>query len=689
MASPGPGERIGPYELREELGRGGMGAVHRAVDARTGQEVALKLLLAVADERARRRQLLEARALMGLRHRSVVSLLDAGEDRGRPWLALELVRGRSLQERLDREGPLAPSDAAQLVQALSSGLAHAHREGVLHRDLKPDNVLLPDDGGPPKLTDFGLAGFTFDLSQSRLTRSGTLQGSPGYWSPEQVSGQPDAIGPATDVYGLGAVLYAALTRRPPIEGASLPEVLSATASLRPEPPGADPALDAIALRCLEKDPGDRYPSVAALERELLRYLAGHGPRRPRGRRLVVAGLVTAAALAGTALAPWRPLLTRPPGGASVPAVPAPTTTPDGALALAGRGLARATTGDPQGGLQDLDRALELDPRDASAYVNRGAVRLNLGDLQGALQDLNRALELDPRDASVYVNRGLVKAPLGDLQGALQDFDRAIELDPRLASAYMNRGVARARLGDFQGALPDYDRAIELDPRDGRAYLNRGAARSRLGDDRGALPDYDQAIELAPRDAPAYESRGLARSRLGDDRGALQDHDRAIELGASDARAFSSRGGLRLRLGDDRGALQDYDRAIELGASDARTFLSRGVVRSKLGDGQGALPDYDRAIELDPRYPRAYLNRGLTRSSLGDDRGALQDCDRALELNPRYARAYLTRGGLKARLGDDAGACADWEAALRLEPSAGWAAETTRSLAGARARLERR
>lgn len=288
-------ERVGPYEVHEQLGRGGMGAVFRAVDARSGQEVALKLLNATG-ERARRRLLLEARALGRLRHRNLVALLDAGEERGRPWIALEWVRGRSLQERLDREGPLAPREAAQLVHALALGLAHAHQRGVLHRDLTPANVLLPDDGGEPRLTDFGLAGFAFELSQSRLTRSGTFMGSPGYWAPEQAAGHLNSLGPHTDVYGLGAVLYAALTGRPPIEGKSLPELLTATESRRPEPPRKDRALDAIALRCLEKRPEARYASVDLVAHELARSLARRGPRRGGDRRLVVL-LVTVTALA--------------------------------------------------------------------------------------------------------------------------------------------------------------------------------------------------------------------------------------------------------------------------------------------------------------------------------------------------------------------------------------------------------
>ncbi len=545
MASSEPGEAIGPYSLREQLGRGGAGVVHRAVDTRTGQEVALKVLLAVADERARRRQLLEARALTRLRHRNVVSLLDVGEDRGRPWLALELVRGRSLQERLDREGALAPEDAARLVQGLAAGLAHAHREGVLHRDLKPGNVLLPDGGGPPKLTDFGLAGFTFDLSQSRLTRSGTLQGSPGYWSPEQAAGQPDAIGPATDVYGLGAVLYAALTRRPPIEGESLPEVLSATANVRPEPPGVDPALDAIALRCLEKEPGARYASIAALERELLRYLAGPGPRRPRGR-LVVAALVTAAALAGAALA-LTPLRTRPavldrptaptpPTTTTAPTPPTPPTppaddapTPDSAVHFVNRGVDRQDRGDFQGALEAYDRAIELDPREARAYVNRGVTRAAVGDHQGAVADYDRAIALDPRGARAYVNRGAVRENLGDHQGAVEDYDRAIELDPREALAYGNRGGLWLARGDPHRALQDLDRAIELDPGGARAHGNRGLARARTGDLQGALEDYDRAIALGPRRPHDHVNRASARQELGDDAGACADWDAALRL----------------------------------------------------------------------------------------------------------------------------------------------------------------
>lgn len=317
-------ERVGPYDVHEQLGRGGMGTVFRAVDTRGGQEVALKLL-ATHDERSRRRLMLEATALLRLRHENVVSLLDAGEDRGRPWIAIELVRGQSLQERLDRGGPLAPREAARLIAALAAGLAHAHREGVLHRDLKPANVLLPDDGGEAKLTDFGLAGLESDLSQSRLTKSGTLMGSPGYWAPEQATGDVSAIGPPTDVYGLGGLLYAALTGRPPIEGRSLPELLVATESRRPDAPRKDRVLDALALRCLAKHPADRYPSVDAVALDLERYLAG--PTVRRGRGLVVVSIMVLGVGLGWALTDRPPPLIALPAPATIESVTPPADAP--------------------------------------------------------------------------------------------------------------------------------------------------------------------------------------------------------------------------------------------------------------------------------------------------------------------------------------------------------------------------
>jgi len=299
--------RVGPYVLLDELARGGMGAVSRARDARDGREVAIKRLIAgaLASDRARERFRREARALARLRHPRVVALLDWGEDRGAPYLVLELVVGETLAARLAREGPLIVREAARLTALLARAVAHCHAEGVLHRDLKPDNVLV-DAEGAPRLTDFGLTR-EVELAASRaaLTKSGTLLGTPGFWAPEQARGDRDAIGPPTDVYGLGALLYALLTGQPPASGDTLFAVLEAT-KRPPEPPSSlrpavDPALEAIVLAALARDPAAR-PSAAGLAERLEAWLEGRAHAAPAGGRRVPAGVAAAAVVVAAGLA---------------------------------------------------------------------------------------------------------------------------------------------------------------------------------------------------------------------------------------------------------------------------------------------------------------------------------------------------------------------------------------------------
>ncbi len=320
-------ERIGPYEVERELGRGGMGAVFLARDPRVGRRVAIKLVTNPDVAVGLRRFHTEAQATARLRHPAIVTVHELGEHGGRPYLVLEPVEGGSLKERLAR-GPLPPREAAELAHALAGALAHAHAQGVLHRDLKPANVLLTSSGAPV-LSDFGLARDLSD-TRERLTRTGELLGTPAYMSPEQANAEPASVGPAADVYGLGATLYAALTGRPPIAGASLVELLNALLFKTPDPPsalqpGVPPELDAICLRCLEKAPAARYASAAELEAALRRFLAGEEPTRSRALP-ALAALAAAACAALGALA----LLTTPDERGSLVARPPspPAAEPD-------------------------------------------------------------------------------------------------------------------------------------------------------------------------------------------------------------------------------------------------------------------------------------------------------------------------------------------------------------------------
>jgi eukaryotic-like serine/threonine-protein kinase len=244
-------QRIGPYVVTGELGRGATGVVLRARDP-SGAEVAIKAL-APRDEHQRRRIQREVEALRRLRHPNVVHVRDAGEQAGRPFIVMDLLPGDSLQSRLDREGPLPIPEAVALTRAIAGALSHVHGLGLLHRDLKPANILLAADG-TPRLADFGLVGRTEGHS---LTRTGELMGTPGFWAPELAAGDLGRLTPACDLYGLGATLYALLTGQPPFVAASLLEAAVQVQEETPSPPSArrrevGSELDAIVLRCLAK-----------------------------------------------------------------------------------------------------------------------------------------------------------------------------------------------------------------------------------------------------------------------------------------------------------------------------------------------------------------------------------------------------------------------------------------------------
>jgi WD40 repeat protein/tRNA A-37 threonylcarbamoyl transferase component Bud32 len=273
--------RIGEYEVLAEIGRGGMGVVYKARHRRLGRVVALKMLLrgpfAGPEEKARFKT--EAEAVARLQHANIVQLFEAGEYDGgdgqpRPYFTLEFVDGQSLSARMAGR-PQPPALAAVWIQNLARAVQFAHDHGVVHRDLKPSNILLTGDGHP-KLCDFGVAKL---LTGSDLkTLSGAVLGTIEYMAPEQAAGEA-TVGPAADIYALGAILYCALTGRPPFQGTSALVTLEQVRQREPVPPrllvpAVPRDLNTICLKCLEKKPASRYASAAALADDLRRFLAG-------------------------------------------------------------------------------------------------------------------------------------------------------------------------------------------------------------------------------------------------------------------------------------------------------------------------------------------------------------------------------------------------------------------------------
>jgi hypothetical protein len=270
-----PRRQFGGYELLRRLGFGGMGVVWKARQVRLNRLVALKMIrfgpAAGVTEHERFR--LEGEAIARIRHPNIVEVFDAGEHEGQPYFAMELLEGGTLAQR-HREHPYSPRAAAELLHTLAMAVQAAHDAGVVHRDLKPSNVLFGADG-VVKIADFGLAKL-LDAGGSQ-TRTGDILGTPCYMAPEQARGDAHAIGPRTDVYALGAVLYELLSGKAPFRGADRDATLKQVLSGEPAPlPHFDEAkpreLAAICLKCLQKEPRDRYPSATALAEDLDRWL---------------------------------------------------------------------------------------------------------------------------------------------------------------------------------------------------------------------------------------------------------------------------------------------------------------------------------------------------------------------------------------------------------------------------------
>jgi tRNA A-37 threonylcarbamoyl transferase component Bud32 len=275
-AASGTWPSLPGYEILGELGRGGMGVVYKARQTKLNRVVALKMILAGGHAGAAdlSRFQTEAQAIARLQHANIVQVYEVGEHEGKPFFSLEYCGGGSLEKKLTGT-PLPAREAAQLIETLARAMQVAHDHHIIHRDLKPANVLLTEDG-TPKITDFGLAK---NLDEAGQTHSGAIMGTPSYMAPEQAGGKGKEIGPATDVYALGAILYECLTGRPPFKAATALDTILQVAGDEPVPPSQLQSktprdLETICLKCLHKEPEKRYSSSQALAEELQRFLNG-------------------------------------------------------------------------------------------------------------------------------------------------------------------------------------------------------------------------------------------------------------------------------------------------------------------------------------------------------------------------------------------------------------------------------
>jgi tetratricopeptide (TPR) repeat protein len=615
--------RFGDYELLGELGRGGMGVVYRARQVRPGRVVALKRIgagpWASEDDLARFRA--EAEAAAQLDHPHIVPIYEVGEHRGHPYFSMKLLEGGSLAEHLPRFAD-DPRAAARLMAAVARAVHHAHRRGVLHRDLKPSNILL-DAEGRPYVSDFGLAR---RLGGGELTQTGVPVGSPPFMAPEQAEGRRGAITTATDVYGLGAVLYASLSGRPPFRGDSVLETLAQVRDQPPEPPGrrgrrVDRDLETICLKCLDKDPRGRYDSAEALAEDLERWLQGRPIlARPVGRaerawrwcrrNPLVAGLAVAVALllAGTAVALAFGLR----------AAAREQEATRAALSQA-RARRRQAEANLIKALDVMNRILLTADGDNPARrtrmtevqraVGEEALRFYRGLLDEVASDPASRLEegtIYCYMASVYLQQGDVAEVRESYGRAIASYGRRVDADPSAWECWAHLGQGHNMLGlalhgfghpreaaeSFARAAQAYRRAVELGP-DSAAALNylawflASCPDERFRDPARAIDLAWRALRLSPRSGGIWNALGVAHYRAGHWDACIAALERSMELrGGGDGIDWFFLAMAHARRGERERARGWFDRAVAWmdrhNARDAELGRFREEARALLG-----------------------------------------------------------------------------------------------------------
>ncbi|MDP7034327.1 MAG: tetratricopeptide repeat protein [Planctomycetota bacterium] len=652
---------FGPYEVLDEIARGGMGVVYKAQHTVLGRVVALKVMLAGdtahPEEMARFQR--ETQATAHLDHPNIVRIYDVGQQGETPYFTMELVRGCSLEAMIRDDRP-GVSKAIDIINQLAQGLAYSHAEGIIHRDLKPANILF-DEEGIPKLTDFGLAKFV--ESETNLTRSGATLGTPAYMSPEQAAGDGDRLGPLSDVYSMGVIFYEILTGEKPHKGRSFADLVVQILNKEPPRPRSlnpsiHPDVETICLKAMAKEMDRRYESSQAFAEDLERFRDGRAieARAPGAvyrfslwvrRNKVLATVIALAILAVVSV-----------GGVF------------GAKAI--QETRRRRSLEEAQARSALEKAQAFERREKSqVFFDKALLYQRRGRAELAVDFFRRAAQADPTYDQAFHESALVLKAMGPSRypEAIQELDKANRAAPHKTSHLLERASIHQRQDDYKKSLKDLNRVLQISPEDPEALTNRASVWLAMGDTSNGLKDLESALSQRPDLPQALYNRGEIRRSQSNPSAALADYTRALEIEPGFYAARYAQARTYFELENQELARRAVDRAIEdvqkiLQRSPSRraqeifdkSLLLRSTIRAEAGKIAQALSDLDKILAFDANRLDALRKRSTLFEAWGRLDDAIRDRRHILGLlkeNDTTDRIELARLLLARDLNDEA------------------------------------
>ncbi len=613
------------YTIESEIGRGGMASVFLARDLKHHRSVAIKVLhpelaAAVGSDRFLR----EIDTVAGLTHPHILPLHDSGEADGFLFFVMPYIEGESLRERLDREKQLPLEEALRLTHEMADALAYAHRQSLIHRDVKPANILLSE--GHATVADFGVAAAIGEAEAGRLTTTGLSVGTPAYMSPEQGTGG-EALDERTDIYGLACVLYEMLAGHPPFMGSSRQEILArhlmdpvpSLMAARSSVPGA---VDRAVRRALAKAPIDRFATATDFSSALRLSARGNGPSE--GRSIVVLPFTS------LSLDPQNEYFS---DGLSEDLINALTHIKD--LRVAARTSAFSFKG------------RSVDARVIGQELNVGTVLE--GSVRKAGNRLRITAELTNADTGYHIWSEQYDRDMGDVFAVQDEITQAI-VDALKVELMESDAVASS-----QRHTDDLD-AYHLYLK-GRYYWNKSDTESFWK----AIENYQAAIEVDPAYARAYVGLADAYASLGDaGHSAISPRDafstarvavrKALELDDGLSEAYASLGHLKMHEFVWEDAERAFKRAIALNPNHPSAFRFYAFFFAGRGRSEEAIAALGRALDLDPVSLGIMTDLGVLSYLARDYDRAIRQYEKVLEMDPGFTRAYVTLGSAYAQKG---------------------------------------